>query len=122
MERGDRERAAWEGDARAAPAKVGGEHVRVHCGTHEADVQRLLARLLQQPPQREQEEIALDGALVHLVNQHVRHGSEAGVVLEHAEQHARRAEEQARAFALHRLATHGVAHGARARLGHTFSY
>ena len=50
----------------------------------------------------------------HLVDQNVRHVGQRGLVLEHAQQHARRAEEQRRRRALPTLAAHCVAHGAGA--------
>ena len=59
-----------------------------------------------------EEEVGLEGPLVHLVHQHVRGARERRVRLEAAEEDARRAEEEARVAARAVLAADGVAHRA----------
>ena len=53
-------------------------------------------------------------SLAHLVDKHVSHGRKMRILLEHAQEHARRTKEQARVGTLPRLATYGVTDGAAA--------
>ena len=101
---------------------IGGEDVAIESCTHQADLELWLARTgalfpssQEEHAQCEQQEVILDGSLVHLIDEHVRHVGEAGILLEHPQEHTRRAEEQRRRpRALAALATHRVADGALA--------
>ena len=130
------EGAAWEGDARAV-AQVLRQHGAIHGGAHQAHAQLAGAaaaaaaaavvvvavvadavtvdRLpLEKVAQRQQKEVPLDCALMHLIHEHVGDATEGGIALEPAQQHASGAEEQLRRCGGAALTAHRVPHGARA--------
>ncbi len=68
----------WHCDV-GAVVEVGGEQLRIHGGGHEDDLEIL--PLGQQPPQQDEEEVAVQAALVHLVDHDVRHARQRRVGL-----------------------------------------
>mmetsp|Transcript_6396 Transcript_6396/g.15148 ORF Transcript_6396/g.15148 Transcript_6396/m.15148 type:complete len:297 (+) Transcript_6396:2635-3525(+) len=89
----DGERAPRERHARR-PLEVVAEDGAVHrCGHHAHREARAIA--LDESLEGHQEEVALDRALVHLVDEHVRDPHEGRVLLQPPQQHPSGAEEQA---------------------------
>ena len=130
-----REGAPRDVDEPRTAAKVGDQRRGVKRGRHEHEAQRgaaarrrrltrrrltLRRRLaVEHAAQREQAEVELDGALVHLVDHDVRHAVErARALLEHAQQHARRHEGDRRVGAALGLATDHVATRAAHAVAH----
>eukprot|EP00966_Prymnesium_polylepis_P324296 7380362-Prymnesium_polylepis.1 len=82
MQRLDGESATREGHARhgvaQARAKVLGQHVAIHRGGHEAEVERAVSQ--QQPPQRQKQEVILHRPFVHFVDDDVSRRGEGRVL------------------------------------------
>mmetsp|Transcript_165480 Transcript_165480/g.526058 ORF Transcript_165480/g.526058 Transcript_165480/m.526058 type:complete len:257 (+) Transcript_165480:2098-2868(+) len=106
-------RPAGHREARS-PTEVAAKQVFVHGGRHQDDLE--VSAPAAQVPQRQQQEVALDAALVDLVDDDVRGAVEVRILLQAPQQDACRAEEQARARSRLLLQPHRVTDGASDRL------
>ena len=101
-------------------SEVGAEPLRVHRRTHEDDLD--VGAFRHQILESEQQEVAFEPSLVHLVHKHMAHTPQRWVAFQSTQERARRAEEKHRVTRRHRLVSNAVAHRAPARLASLFGH